>query len=861
MATPMMKQYREIKAEHPDCILFFRLGDFYELFNEDAQVASQILGITLTKRNNGAAGETPLCGFPHHAAERYVPRMIQAGYKVAICEQLEDPKLAKGLVKRGVVEVITAGTALSSANLEAKTANYLGAIIAQDDGLFSLALLDVSTGVFKFSTAGENQIESELHRRLPAEILWNEATEMPTFLAEYVEHQGAQLSKLSPAEFSLETCSSALSQHFAVESVEALGLSETQLLVSGVALNYAQGQKQSDLSHITRLEHNNLSDYMTLDPATLRNLELIQPLNLGEEKSTLLGVLDSTVTAMGGRKLREWISHPLVNVESISQRQNCVAELHQDPILLAEIKEALRNILDIERLLGRVGSGRANARDLQGVAQSLAQAEILAMLLQNTTVDRFGFLAEELLLLQGKEQIINDTLLDEVPLTVREGNMIKPGADAELDKLNDSIKDSRQWLNNLEASERERLDIPNLKVGFNKVFGYYIEITNSYAEKVPEDYIRKQTLTSAERFITPEMKECEAKILNAESSIHAQEYQVFSELRDRVNSWRQELQSIANAIAEADVYYSLAQVARQRGYHRPEVSEQAGIEIRQGFHPVIAALNPQMNFIPNDVDLHNDFTRFMLITGPNMAGKSTYLRQTGLIVLMAQMGSFVPAQFAHIGVVDRIFTRVGASDRLSSGLSTFMVEMVEAANILRHATPRSLILLDEIGRGTSTFDGLAIAWAITEYLHDEIPRQAKTLFATHYHELTELVSELEHAQNFQVAVQEQGDKLLFLHKIKPGACDSSYGIHVAEMAGLPRDVVRRARKLLLRLEKHKIDPSDENTEVQSQAQTDLFAPPDENTQLLLAELKRIKPENMTPIEALNFLAEIKQNYC
>ena len=861
-----MLQYYEIKAKHQGCVLFFRMGDFYELFEDDAVVASKVLGITLTSRNNGATGATPLCGFPYHAAERYVPKMISAGYRVAICEQIEDPKLAKGIVKRDVVEIISAGTAMSESNLEAKAPSYLCALWPARDAkdCWALAMLDITTGHFYVASANGSELESELYRRLPREILWAEGTVLTSAVKEYLESENALLTELGAELFDEKILAPILAKHFQVESLEGLGLDgrENETRVAGAALAYVLDQKKNSLDHITRLEVVSLGDAMTLDPATLRNLELIRPLNSEDKASTLFSVLDFTVTAMGGRKLRDWISHPLVSVERIVKRQECVAGLVDQALALDEMKTCLREIQDMERLLGRVGSGRANSRDLQGLGKSLVRACAVGLVARSMPQARFQELGNTLCAVEGQGEHILKFLQEELPITVREGDMIRPGADAELDKLNDDIRESREWLSGLESRERERLGISSLKVGFNKVFGYYLEITNLHTAKVPAEYIRKQTIANGERYITPEMKECEALILNAESRIHDKEYRVFCALRDEVTGWRAALQFAAEAVAELDSILSLATAARKRGYTQPLMTDDDTLEIQGGVHPVICAVNPDLAFISNDVQLGFGKKRLMLITGPNMAGKSTYLRQTGLIVLMAQMGSFVPAQSARIGVVDRIFTRVGASDRLARGLSTFMVEMIETANILRNATPRSLVLLDEIGRGTSTFDGLSIAWAITETLHDDQRRAAKTLFATHYHELTGLIESLPQAGNYQVTVREEGKKLLFLHKIIPGACDSSYGIHVAEMAGLPSEVVRRAQRILLRLEKHQIDPSDRTqTElVKKKPQVDLFSAPDEDSSLVLSELRKVKPEEMTPLQALTFLTELKANF-
>ena len=874
--TPLMQQYYDIKKENPGCILFFRMGDFFELFEDDAVIASKILGLTLTSRNNGAAGATPLCGFPHHAAERYVPKMVAAGYRIAICEQVEDPKLAKGIVKRDIVEIISAGTAMNEANLEAKEANYLCAYIPaiSEDGkggkgdVAAFAIADVTTGYLAACRSSVQSFECEFSRRMPKEIVVPEGTTIPNVIMDLIKAENVLVTELPAILFAEDQAKDVLFHHFKVEALDGLGLEGRafETSVTGALLQYLINQKKSELSHFTTLEILNLDDYMTLDPSTLRNLELVRPLNADDYSSTLCSVLDFTVTAMGGRTLKDWVSHPLIAVDRIRERQEAVGELVQNPVALDELKESLTSILDMERLMGRVGSGRANARDLAGMGRSLSQASKVADVLEGLHAPLFEGLREKLNSAKGRGEDLLKYFNDDLPMTVREGGMIRPGASAELDAMNEDIRERREWIASLEGRERERLGIPTLKVGYNRVFGYYIEITKAQMAKatqpIPDEYIRKQTTVNGERYITPEMKECESVISNAEANIHDLEYRIFCEIRERVNSWRAELQSIADAVARVDSLYSFALAARKFNYVCPEVFEGTGIEIRGGFHPVIVAVNPDLNFIPNDVTLSPDGTRLMLITGPNMAGKSTYLRQTGLIVLMAQIGCFVPAESARIGVVDRIFTRVGASDRLSRGLSTFMVEMIETANILRNATPHSLVLLDEIGRGTSTFDGLSIAWAIVETLHSEPARMALTLFATHYHELTGLVESLEHAGNFQVGVQEKGDKLIFLHKIFEGACDSSYGIHVAEMAGLPPMVVRRARKILLRLEKQKIDPSDEaqNKKIKAQPQMDLFAPPDENTLLLKDEIRRLKPEEMTPMQALQRLMDLKETY-
>jgi DNA mismatch repair protein MutS len=853
--TPLMRQYNDVKAAHPGCVLFFRMGDFYELFENDAVVASKVLGITLTTRNNGEAKESALCGFPYHAVEKYVPKMLSAGYRVAICEQVEDPKLAKGIVKREVIEVISAGTSFSENNLEAKQSSYICTFLKSKDGAV-LAIADISTGYFAVGESTIANIESEIERRGPKEILVL-SSEILDGIQSIVSRNRIMLTEIPKQQFELDFCKMVLEGHFGKLDLQNNFLTRA----AGALLYYLLEQKKSGLSHIIKINSIPWSDYMALDPATQRNLELVAPLHPEDSDSTLLSTMDFTKTAMGARCLREWIAHPLVSIGSISSRLSCVEELVNNPLFLDDIAESMKPIPDMERAMGRVGSGRANARDVQSLGKSLLQAEKIIGCLQKLKQEKFREIANQLSLAKGKGKEIHSMLKDELPLTIKEGNLIREGASSEIENFREEIQDKKNWLANLETKERERLGIPSLKVGYNKVFGYYIEITASHGnKKVPAEYIRKQTLSTGERYITPEMKEVESFILNAESRLFEKEYKVFCNLRDKVHEWRTDLQTIANAISELDCLCSFAFAARRYGFAKPVINSGDRIKITSGRHPVIS-VQPDIQFIPNEIDISNSETRFMLITGPNMAGKSTYLRQTALITLLAQIGSYVPADFAEIGIVDKIFTRVGASDRLARGLSTFMLEMTETANILQNATPKSLILLDEIGRGTSTFDGLSIAWAITEYLHDTSEKAAKTIFATHYHELTNLIESLEHAKNFQISVKESNGKLLFLRKILEGACDSSYGIHVAEMAGVPDDVVRRAKRILLRLEKEKVDPSD-TAHKSKPTQLSFFEPPPlaENTELLLKELKAINPDEMAPIQALQFLSKIKESY-
>ena len=865
-----MEQFYGIKAQQPDCLLFYRMGDFFEMFGDDAVTAHRILGLTLTKRNNGGAGAVPLCGFPHHQLERYIPKLIAAGYKVAVCEQTEDPKLAKGVVKRDIVEIVTPGTAFNEASLDAKSDSLLASVLPSAGGLFALALLEATTGEFTASEGSAEEVLQELFRRSPRELVEPEGDDesLPEPVRRYLDAEKTALSRLPAARFRFKAARERLCEQFKTGSPEAFGLEgrEAATCAAGALLDYLLSLKKCPMEHIDGIRWRALDECMVLDPQTLRNLELLKPLDRDDEGGTLLHVLDHTNTAMGGRLLRRWIAHPLLRKDELERRLDAVQELLEDPPCAEAARGILAQIYDLERLAGRVGSGRANARDLQSLGFGLLRAAELRDLLSARSSEMLRGLFDGLDDLAERGNRIVSFLADDLPMTVREGGLIRAGAAPELDALNDGVKDARAWLAGLEGRERERTGISSLKIGFNKVFGYYIEITNTYRDRIPADYIRKQTLVNAERYITPEMKEMESRILNAEARINDVEYELFRGLREEVASWSRELRAAAEATARADALLSLAVAARRQGYVRPELREDRLLEIRDGFHPVVVADNPSMEFIRNDVVLDPDSLQLMLITGPNMAGKSTYLRQTGLIVLMAQIGSFVPASSAKIGLVDRIFTRVGASDRLSRGQSTFMVEMVETANILRHATPRSLILLDEIGRGTSTFDGLSLAWAIVETLHDDPERAGKTLFATHYHEITALEESLPRLANFHVTVSERNGELLFLRKVERGACDSSYGIQVARMAGLPKGTIARARRILKRLEEQRLHPLDREKELERKAdqgwQQSLFGDSElsEGEQLALEELRKTDPERMTPMQALQFLMELKEHY-
>ena len=833
----MMKQYLEIKSRYPDSLLLYRMGDFYELFNEDAITASRILGLTLTARNHGGADKTPLAGFPHHAIERYMPKLIGSGIKVAVCEQVEDPAEAKGIVKREVTELVTRGTAMSENYLDAKTNNYLvslypaalvrgpdaapsaaGAVLslggasagaapatgAGDAQRFGLSYLDLSTGRFVVMEGTLEQVANEIYRLGAQEVLLPETAEIPLALSQLRDQDRVLLTLLPKGFFNLSEGAAALARQFKVHSLEAFDCAHMTLGIraAAAALAYVKDNKKSELHHLVRLTPSRFEQHMTLDAATVRNLELIRPMHGDDETGTLFQLLDRTVTAMGGRSFKFWLTHPLLDPAKIRARQDAIQELLDKPEILEALRGHLQSINDMERIVARCGSARAHGRDLQGLGNSLIGAGEVGRCLQALDSEIFRRSVDRLAAVSGTGRDLLDRLTDRPPLTVREGGMIRSGVYAELDELVNGIRDGREWLNGLQAREREATGIHTLKVGYNKVFGYYIEVTKAQEDKVPANYLRKQSLVGAERYITPEMKDWESRILGAEGEINTCEYRIFCGIREGVNGTAAQILEAAQILGSIDVLCSLAKAARDLRFSRPFIAEDTALRIVNGRHPVVESITEEGAYIANDVDLDSLGRQILLITGPNMAGKSTYLRQVGLITLLAQIGSFVPAEAAHIGLVDRIFTRVGATDRLAKGQSTFMVEMIETANILNHAGPRSLILLDEIGRGTSTYDGLSLAWAITEALHQDARIAARTLFATHYHELTQLAGGLKRLRNVQVTVKEADGQVIFLRKVVEGGCDSSYGIHVAKMAGVPDSVVNRAWEILAELESH-----------------------------------------------------------
>ena len=798
--TPMMQQYQAAKADIPaDAILLFRLGDFYEMFFDDAVKASAIMELTLTKRQG-----YPMCGFPWHALDSQLPRLLNAGVKVAIAEQLEDPKLAKGIVKRAITRIITPGTVIDSSILKPQVSNFLAALNWVKKRC-ALAYLDISTGEFnviEFDTLPA--LESELSRIAAGECL------VPANAMEKWQQEGklpSQRSKIMFTEvdewvFAREFAQDALLRHFNILSLDGLGCRELTAGIGAAAavLHYASENLRQEISHIKRLKVCKSGNYMELDAISQRNLELVEPMYGSDKSVTLLGALDKTSTPMGSRLLREWILRPLYEKSAIDARLDAVEVLRSDPFALSEIVETLGVVRDLERITGRLNLGTANARDLAALAVSLDILPGIKALLEEFDVPLLREIENQIVPLPELAAEITRALNDELPLTIADGGIIRAGYHAGLDELRSAATEGKGWLANIQNREQERTGIKSLKVKYNSVFGYYIEVSKSNLSLVPEDYVRKQTLVNAERFITPELKELESKILGAEEKAKALELELFQALRAMALQHTLEIQNTARVIAVLDVLCSFAECARERRYVRPEITEDDRLNITGGRHPVLEINMQSENFVPNDCLLDGDCNRMMLITGPNMAGKSTYIRQTALLTVMAQIGSFIPAESAEIGLVDRIFTRVGAADDLARGQSTFMVEMVETANILNYATPRSLVILDEIGRGTSTFDGLSIAWAVAEYLHDDEHCRCRTQFATHYHELTQLAEEKRGVNNYNIAVREYGDKIIFLRQIVPGATDRSYGIHVAQLAGLPKEVIKRAGAILNDLE-------------------------------------------------------------
>ncbi len=797
--TPLMKQYIQIKEQYKDCILFYRLGDFYEMFLEDAHVCSRELEIALTGKAIGKEERMPMCGVPYHSVENYLSKLVSRGYRVAICEQVEDPKTAKGIVKREVVRIVTPGTNLNTQVLDETKNNYLMAIVHTTNA-YGISVVDITTGdYFVTEVDNERKLMDEVYKWAPSEIICND-----TFFVSGIDIEALRninhlvLSPLEPWYCDDELCVRALKEHFQVATLDGIGLKDYTIgaIAAGCIMQYLRETQKNSLSHITKLTPYTYEKFMLLDSSTVRNLELTETIREKQKKGSLLWVLDKTKTAMGARLLRSYMEQPLIDYDLIIQRLQAVSQLKDNMITREEIREYLNPIYDLERLMGKISYKSANPRDLIAFSSSLSMLPHIKFLMQSFDSDLLKDVYEELDVLEDINQLIEQAIAEEPPLNLKEGGIIKEGYHAEVDRLRKAKTEGKDWLMELETREREATGIKNLKIRYNRVFGYYLEVTNSYKNLAPENWVRKQTLANAERYTTQELKELEDIILGAEDKLYSLEYDLFCELRDQIALEVKRIQITAKAIAKIDVYASLALVAEQNNYAMPEMNTSGTITIKNGRHPVVEKMISHDMFVANDTLLDDKSNRVSIITGPNMAGKSTYMRQTALIVLMAQIGSFVPADSASIGIIDRIFTRVGASDDLASGQSTFMVEMTEVANILRNATKNSLLILDEIGRGTSTFDGLSIAWAVVEHISNPAILGAKTLFATHYHELTELEGRLEGVTNYCIAVKEQGEDIVFLRKIVKGGADKSYGIQVAKLAGVPAGVLKRASEIV-----------------------------------------------------------------
>ena len=871
--TPMMKAYCETKNEYKDCILFYRLGDFYEMFFDDALVASKALEITLTGKDCGLDERAPMCGVPFHAVDTYLNKLVSMGYKVAICEQVEDPKLAKGLVKREVIRVVSSGTNLDIGALDENKNNYL-MCISFDEGEIGIAIVDVTTGDFYLTEVEDiNRLYDEIIKFEPSEIICNDAFLLSGINTEDLKGRlGILLNPLDSHYFDNDMCRRKLMQHFNVKSLIGLGIEDFPegTVAAGALLTYLYDTQKTTISNLTHIYPYLTNKYMLLDSSTRRNLELTETMRDKQKSGSLLGVLDKTKTAMGGRMLRSFVEQPLKDKASIEDRLDAIEELIKDSISRDELREYLNPIYDLERLLSKITYKTANPRDLISFASSIGMIPHIKTVLKAFAKKELTGILDDLDDLTDIYSLIERSISDDPPIMIREGGFIKDGFDENVDNFRKAKTEGKTWLAKLEEEDRQRTGIKNLRIKYNKVFGYYFEVTNSYADLVPEDYIRKQTLTGSERYTTPKLKELEDTILNAEDKLNALEYDIFCDVRETIAGEIERIQKSAKALAKLDVYTSLAYVSEHNRYVRPKLNEKGVIDIKDGRHPVVEKMSSSDMFIPNDTYLDNGKNQISVITGPNMAGKSTYMRQSALIVLMAQIGCFVPAASANIGICDRIFTRVGASDDLSSGQSTFMVEMNEVANILRNATSDSLLILDEIGRGTSTFDGLAIAWAVIEHISNRKLLGAKTLFATHYHELTELEGKIENVNNYCIAVKEQGEDIVFLRKIIKGGADKSYGIQVARLAGVPDMVTDRAKEIVNELSDNDITEKIQSISVNVKNESGKkVTKPDEvdmgqmslfdtvKDEDVLEELKKIDIGTLTPIDALNTLYKLQ----
>ena len=874
--TPMMQHYLQTKEEYKDCILFYRLGDFYEMFFDDAVLVSKELELTLTGKSCGMEERAPMCGIPYHAVEGYLNRLVANGHKVAICEQVEDPKLAKGIVKREVIRVVTPGTNMDIQALDESKNNYIMCIVYLADK-YGISLADVSTGDYYVTEVdSERKLIDEINKFAPSEIVCNESFYMSGVDLEDMRHRlGITIYSLDAWYFSDETAETTLKGHFHVNSLEGLGLNDYAYgtIAAGALLKYLYETQKNNLDHISAIHPYSTGKFMIIDSSTRRNLELVETMREKQKRGSLLWVLDKTKTAMGARLLRSYVEQPLIDKAEIEKRQDAIADINRHMITREELREYLNPIYDLERLITRVTYMSANPRDLIAFKNSIGMLPPIKTLLEDFDTELLKELQTDMDPLEELYQLIDASIMEEPPISVREGGLIKDGYNENVDKYRHAKTEGKTWLAELEAKEREKTGIKNLKIKFNKVFGYYLEVTNSYRDLVPDYFTRKQTLANAERYITPELKELEDMILGAEDKLINLEYDLFCEVRNRIAAEVVRIQKTAKAVAKLDTFVSLAVVADQNNYCRPKINENGVIDIKDGRHPVVEKMMNNDMFIANDTYLDNGSKRVSVITGPNMAGKSTYMRQTALIVLMAQIGSFVPAEKAKIGVVDRIFTRVGASDDLASGQSTFMVEMNEASDILNNMSSRSLVLFDELGRGTSTYDGISIAWAIVEYIHEHPNARAKTLFATHYHELNEMETSFKRIKNYNVSVKEVNNKVIFLRKLVPGGSEHSFGIHVAKMAGMPKSIVKRSNEILKQLETEnrqegiateKRKGSIKSKPVKGIAssadgyQLSFFQLDDPVLSQVRDEIKNLDVNNLTPLEALNKLSEIRR---
>ncbi len=860
--TPLMAQFFKIKEANPDTILLFRVGDFFETFDEDAKTASKILGITLTKRSNGAAGEVPLAGFPHHAIDTYLPKLIRAGFRVAVCEQMENPKFAKGIVKREVVEVVTPGVTLSDKLLDHKKNNYLLAFYIKNE-IAGISFADISTGEFYAYEVIKSDLPQQIESINPSEVLIQKKDK--DYLIPLINKISSSVcvTKIDDWIFNYEYANELLLMQFKTVNLKGFGVDHLNegIIAGGVILSYLQETQKSNLAHLNSISLYSYSDYMILDASTRRNLEITFTMQDGGREGSLVSILDKTNTAMGGRLMKKWVSRPLRDKESIEKRQDSVEQLLKEKSVREKLITELKEIGDLERIIARISTGRANPREVVALKSSLKKIPSIIELLKKLKVQTLSSIKENLNPLEELVNKIQSSIIDFPPASINDGGIIRSGHSEELDELRDIEFHGKDWIAKLQKTEREKTGIPSLKVNYNRVFGYYIEISNVHKNKIPESYVRKQTLVNSERYITPELKEYEDKILTAEEKIFELETQLFNEVRLMAASEVSAIQQNAKNIAMLDCFISFAVCAETYKYIKPKISDDTRLNIINGRHPVVEQiLPPGDKFTPNDCAMDNDNCQIVILTGPNMAGKSVFLRQAGLIVLMAQMGSFIPAESAEIGIVDRVFTRVGASDNIAAGESTFLVEMQEAANILNNATPKSLILLDEIGRGTSTFDGISIAWAITEYIHENKDVAAKTIFATHYHELNELAEIYPRIKNYKVEVREYDDKVIFLHKVNPGRADHSYGIQVGQMAGLPKFVTNRSKEVLTNLESKELTPYEVKKEKLKNLQKidnqiNMFEFKDDK---LRDELRDLEIDKITPVEALNKLNELKK---